>query len=183
MNIDHQTKTKTTEKSKQASDTITTAQQGDNIDDQEALVLLQFTDLDDAQYCQHFSNKFKTINIDQSSPIIQIGTRFYTGEYTNNIGTYLFFEETNQHKDNAANSDTKAATSSTDHHSNTNNTTTTNNNNNKSSIASNSISEESDSDKAASNNSSAYYGKSFKKLILTRLFIEEKKKTASDNTH
>ena len=128
----------------------------------ESLVLIQFTDLDDAQYCQHFSNKFKTINIEKSSPIIQIGSRFYKGEYTNNIGTYLFFEETQTSQssstaDSNKPSSGKSANSASNLHSNENNN---NNLNNSTSINDNS--------------NSTYFGKSYKKLILTRLFIEEK---------
>lgn len=116
------------------------------IDDEEALVLIQFTDLDDAQYCQHFSSKFKTISIEKSSPIIQIGNRFYTGEYTNNIGTYLFFKEEDKQPELITDDDAEG------HHSNDNAT----------------------EPKLKNNNNSTYFGKTFKKLILNRLFIEEK---------
>ncbi|CAF0904558.1 unnamed protein product [Brachionus calyciflorus] len=94
--------------------------------EKESLVLIQFTDLDDANYCEKFSYKFNTIEITQPNPIIQIGNRVYQGEYQNNIGTYLFFEE------------------------------------NKS------------NDRAPQANYN-YSGKSFKKLVLTRLFVEERK--------
>lgn len=100
---------------------------------EESLVILQFTDIDDANYSQQFSNKFKTIDIEGKNPIIQIGNRFFKGEYTNNIGTYLFFEQKRPNTEESVE--------------------TTNS---------------SDSVK------SAYSGKSFKKLILNRLFIEEK---------
>ena len=100
----------------------------------EDLVILQFTDIDDANYSQQFSEKFKTIDIESKNPIIQIGSRFYKGEYTNNIGTFLFFEQ-----------QSKKATEE--------------NNTNTDSIEL----------------KSEYSGKSFKKLVLNRLFIEEKK--------
>jgi activator of HSP90 ATPase len=149
MNIDEPLKETTTDQTKEEKV------------EEEVLVLIQFTDLDDAQYCQHFSSKFKTINIDKTSPIIQIGQRFYTGEYTNNIGTYLFFsEEDKQQQESAAAATTTTTTesSSSDHHRNDTVTTTEqkikNNNNNKT--------------------NSTYFGKTFKKLTLNRLFIEEK---------
>lgn len=91
--------------------------------EQEILVLIQFTDSDDAKYCEKFSGQFKSIEITKPNPIIQIGNRLYQGEYQNNIGTYLYFEE-NKSEDQKTEYD--------------------------------------------------YYGKSFKKLILTRLFVEEK---------
>jgi hypothetical protein len=98
-------------------------------EEDETLVVLQFTDIDDANYCQQFyQNKFKTLDISGKNPIIQIGNRLYTGEYTNNIGTYLVFE-----------------------------------------------------DKEANNSSRSnclenfdYTGKTYKKLVLTRLFVQEK---------
>ena len=143
MNIEQQNK-----KSEASND----QQKTDTNDNDEALVVLQFTDLDDAQYCQHFSNKFKTINIEQSNPIIQIGSRFYTGEYTNNIGTYLFFEES---------SSTKTAATSTAHHSNEN-ISINKNNNNINKIKSSKETNLDSSDKA---DNSAFYGKSFKKIL------------------
>lgn len=97
--------------------------QGEKEIEEEHLVLIQFTDLDDAKYCEKFSNQFKSIEITKSNPIIQIGNRLYQGEYQNNIGTYLYFDEK------------KSQQSKTEYE---------------------------------------YYGKSFKKLILTRLFVEEK---------
>lgn len=97
----------------------------------ETLVILQFTDIDDANYSQQFSNKFKTIDIESANPIIQIGNRFYKGEYTNNIGTYLFFEQQQREPEH--------------------------------------LTEDSEASK------SEYSGKSFKKLVLNRLFIEERK--------
>lgn len=110
----------------------------------ESLVVLQFTDIDEANYSQQFSNKFKTIDIEAKNPIIQIGNRLYKGEYTNNIGTYLFFEQLNIEK--TTNSPKSSATE-------TNQANTDNQNLVK----------------------SEYSGKSFKKLILNRVFIEEKK--------
>lgn len=146
-----------------------------NINDQtskeeeaETLVLIQFTDLDDAQYCQHFSNEFKTINIDQSNPIIQIGNRFYTGEYTNNIGTYLFFEESQSNKSSVETSNTSTSISNESNHSNQEK-----HNLNKSDKEEKSFSSLSSSS-SLSAASSSYFGKTFKKLILTRLFIEER---------
>lgn len=120
-------------------------------EEEETLVLLQFTDLDDAQYCQQFSNKFKTINLDKKSPIIQIGSRFYSGEYTNNIGTYLFFEE---NKSNLVLPSTSSAVEDNIVHSNQE------------------FSNKLSSDEQL--NSYNYFGKTFKKLVLNRLFIEEK---------
>lgn len=108
-------------------------------DSEEHLVILQFTDIDDANYSQQFSDKFKTIDIESKNPIIQIGSRFYRGEYSNNIGTYLFF---NQEKKSCE----KSATDSGDQN----------------------------SESATPEVKSEYAGKSFKKLILNRLFIEEK---------
>jgi hypothetical protein len=93
---------------------------------EEHLVILQFTDIDDANYAQQFSNKFKTIDIESKSPVIQIGSRFYKGEYTNSIGTYLFFEQ------------------------------------------------QASAGQSPDEVKSEYSGKSFKKLVLSRLFIEEK---------
>jgi hypothetical protein len=61
--------------------------------EQEALVLIEFNDLDEATYCQQNSHKLKSIELDSHQPILQIGNRFYKGEYSNNIGTYLFFEQ------------------------------------------------------------------------------------------
>ena len=112
----------------------------------DTLVILQFTDLDDANYCAQFSNKFKTIDIAANSPIIQIGNRFYSGRYANNVGTYLLFEQTIKKKADAASS--AAAITS-------------------------------DSESAAEYNSctTEYSGKTFKKLVLNRLFLEEKKAT------
>lgn len=98
----------------------------------ETLVILQFTDIDDANYSQQFSNKFKTIDIESANPIIQIGNRFYKGEYTNNIGTYLFFEQQQQREQEHPAEDSETS-------------------------------------------KSVYSGKSFKKLVLNRLFIEERK--------
>jgi hypothetical protein len=179
MNIDEQQSIK-----------INTLNDKEEEKDEETLVLIQFTDLDDAQYCQHFcSSKFKTINIDKSNPIIQIGDRVYTGEYTNNIGTYLFFEEnlqsTNSNKSTLDKEDDAVAASSSstnlnDNHSNEERKTNNNNLNSKSDKEeeekSSNLSSSSSSSAAASSSSSSYFGKSFKKLILTRLFIEERPK-------
>ena len=68
-----------------------------NIDSQEEefLVLIEFTDSNEAKYSQENSNKFKVLEIENKSPIIQIGNRLYSGEYQNNIGTYLFFNQNN----------------------------------------------------------------------------------------
>jgi len=166
MNIDEQQSIK-----------INTLNDKEEEKDEETLVLIQFTDLDDAQYCQHFcSSKFKTINIDKSNPIIQIGDRVYTGEYTNNIGTYLFFEEnlqsTNSNKSTLDKEDDAAAASSSstnlnDNHSNEERKINNNNLNSKS---------DKEEEKSSNLSSSSYFGKSFKKLILTRLFIEERPK-------
>lgn len=129
MNIDD--KKQETEKSA----VVTTATGLKESENDETLVLLQFTDLDDANYSQQFSNKFKTINIENKTPIIQIGNRLYSGEYINNIGTYLFFEEKNpstSESENSANSNSSGSATEFN-----------------------------------------YSGKSFKKLVLTRLFVEE----------
>lgn len=119
----------------------------DKEEDEEQLVLIQFTDIDDANYCQHYSNKFKSIDIQSTNPIIQIGNRFYSGEYINNIGTYLFFEQSSE------TNPTFRVQQQTD-------TTEPNNF---------SIDKSSESDLNFN-----YSGKSFKKLVLSRLFIEEK---------
>lgn len=137
-NTDNKTATKESEEKDQQ-------QQSDNsksntkTDEEESLVLLQFTDLDDANYSQQFSSQLKSIDISSANPIIQIGNRLYSGEYTNNLGTYLFFEE----KDKSAT--TVAATAT----------------------------------KTASTNQFDYSGKSFKKLVLTRLFVEEQRSSAN----
>ncbi len=106
----------------------------------ETLVILQFTDIDDANYSQHFADKFKTIDIDSANPVIQIGNRFYKGEYINNVGTYLFFEQQQQQefKENTEPGSDKEAV-------------------------------------GGESTKSVYSGKSFKKLVLNRLFIEERK--------
>lgn len=108
-------------------------------EEKETLVLVQFTDLDDANYCQQFSSQLKTIEITSEKPIIQIGNRLYSGEYTNNLGTYLFFEEKeiNSKPEESASSSSSSATSEN------------------------------------ASSEFAYSGKSFKKLVLTRLFVEE----------
>ena len=69
-----------------------------NIDSQsgeEFLVLIEFTDSNEAKYSQENSNKFKVLEIENKNPIIQIGNRLYSGDYQNNIGTYLFFNQNN----------------------------------------------------------------------------------------
>lgn len=114
--------------------------------EEDLLVILQFTDIDEANYCQQFSQNFKTIEIESKTPIVQIGNRFYKGEYINNIGTYLFFEQLSLKGDKAA-----LTQNITNNLSNTN-----------------------------SNIKAEYSGKSFKKLLLSRLFIEEKEQ--SDQT-
>jgi hypothetical protein len=130
-------------------------------EEEETLVLIQFTDLDDAQYCQHFSNEFKTINIEKTNPIIQIGNRFYTGEYTNNIGTYLFFEETQSNKSSVETSNSSSISNESNH-----------SNQEKHNL--NKSDKEEKSFSSLSSTASSYFGKTFKKLILTRLFIEER---------
>lgn len=119
-------------------------------EDQDQLVLIQFTDIDDANYCQHFSHKFKSLEIQSNSPVIQIGSRFYSGEYTNNIGTYLFFE---------SDLDQKKSTDKTA-------STLQSNTKNSDVLPATSIGESSDL-------KYKYSGKSFKRLVLSRLFIEE----------
>ena len=145
---------------------INNKKEGDN--EEETLVLIQFTDFDDAQYCQHFSNQFKTINIEKSNPIIQIGSRFYTGEYTNNIGTYLFFEETQTNNS----TDEKISSTNLNDSNHSNQEKQINNNNNNNFNSNKSDKEENNFNLSSA--SSSYFGKSFKKLILTRLFIEER---------
>ena len=125
-------------------------------EEEEKLVLIQFTDLDEANYCQQFSQKLDYINLDSKNPIIQIGNRLYNGEYVNNIGTYLFFRESTS---------SSSSSSTTAHVANGNQNELIDNN-----------SKESSSSKAASYN---YEGKTFKKLILTRLFVEEKENVVS----
>lgn len=125
--------------------------------EEEKFVLIQFTDIDDANYCQHFSNKFKTIDIQSDSPVFQIGNRFYSGQYTNNIGTYLFFEQ-----QDSSTTPTNQETATT-----TTTTTTTNKKEDKLPI--------SDSTEVTSDLNYNYSGKSFKRLVLSRLFLEEKK--------
>lgn len=158
MNIDE-----TVDKSKQIKPQTEETQKEE---EEETLVLIQFTDLDDANYCEQFSNKFKSIDISNKNPIIQIGNRLYSGEYQNNIGTYLFFEENkpqNSSSNNSAhNLSENIVNSNQQLDSETNNTTTK-------SSSSSTISSQS----AAINFN--YFGKSYKKLVLSRLFVEEKK--------
>jgi activator of HSP90 ATPase len=120
--------------------------------EEEKFVLIQFTDIDDANYCQHFSNKFKTIDIQSDSPVFQIGNRFYSGQYTNNIGTYLFFEQ----------QDSSTTPTSQE-------TTTSAANKKEDTLPI------SDSTEVTSDLNYNYSGKSFKRLVLSRLFLEEKK--------
>ena len=120
-------------------------------EEDETFVLLEFTDLDDANYCQEFNSKFKTLQISSKNPIIQIGNRFYSGEYTNSIGTYLFFDE------NKLPTASPSAQVSEQHHKEATSSETTNQTNST----------------ANSNNNYSYLGKSFKKLLLTRLFVEQ----------
>lgn len=129
------------------SSTTTSTTTRDEEEEEEQLVLIQFTDIDDANYCQHFSVNFKSIDIQSENPIIQIGDRFYSGEYTNNIGTYLFFEQTNQSTEFQLNKST------------------------------NTLQQENIPGEAhqQSDLKFNYSGKSFKRLVLSRLFIEEKK--------
>ena len=102
------------------------------IEENESLVVLQFTDPDDANYCHKFSNKFKSLDIGGPNPVIQIGNRLYTGEYINNIGTYLLFEEES------------------------------------------STLQVSNGEEIPKDPNFNYTGKTFKKLVLSRLFVEEK---------
>ena len=113
-------------------------------DDDETLVLVQFTDLDDAKYSEKFSSQLKSIDISSQKPIIQIGNRLYSGEYTNNLGTYLFFEEKEKSTTVVGGGDDP-------------NSTTT-------------------------SNEFAYSGKSFKKLVLTRLFVEENQTNVTESS-
>lgn len=123
------------------------------------LVLLEFTDIDDANYCHQFNARFKSIDIESGKPIVQIGNRFYSGEYTNNLGTYLFFEEEEgeqQQQQSTKSSEPPAAEGESEAAASTNGTATPAG--------------------AAAKSEYKYTGKSFKKLVLTRLFVEEKRK-------
>ena len=131
--------------------------------EEETFVLIQFTDQDDAKYCQQFSEQFKSIEIDNKNPIIQIGNRLYQGEYMNNIGTYLFFEEKSSANSNNTESSANTNSSLSTSNSNQNN----NNNNNNNNFISNS------NTSTPSINNYNYFSKSYKKLILNRLFVEE----------
>jgi hypothetical protein len=93
-------------------------------------VLIQFTDADEASYCEQFISTFEFIDIETKTPILQFGDRLYSGEYVNNIGTFLYFEKTTSTSDK-------------------------------------------ESDHSEINHK--YCGKGFKKLALTRLFVEERK--------
>lgn len=138
-NTDNKTATKESEEKDQQQQINNSNKSNTKTEEEESLVLLQFTDLDDANYSQQFSSQLKSIDISSANPIIQIGNRLYSGEYTNNLGTYLFFEEKDKSATVAA-----AKTAST------------------------------------SNNSQFdYSGKSFKKLVLTRLFVEEQRSSAN----
>jgi hypothetical protein len=59
----------------------------------EFLVLLEFTDSNEAKYSQEYNNNFQIVEVESKNPVLQIGNRLYSGEYMNNIGTYMFFEE------------------------------------------------------------------------------------------
>jgi hypothetical protein len=72
-----------------------TVEKNKSIIEEEFLVLIEFTDSNEAKYSQENSNKFKVLEIENKNPIIQIGNRLYSGEYQNNIGTYLFFNQNN----------------------------------------------------------------------------------------
>jgi len=100
--------------------------------EQEFLVLLEFSDANEANYCKQFDNEFETLEIETSNPILKIGNRLYSGQYQNNIGTYLFFNNQQNNSEETSN-----------------NPTTT-------------------------ESSFQYYGKSYKKLLLTRLYIKPK---------
>jgi hypothetical protein len=126
-------------------------------EEEETFVLIQFTDQDDAKYCQQFSDQFKSIQLDNKNPIIQIGNRLYQGEYENNIGTYLFFEEKSSNNSNniAASTNINSSLSTSNSNQNNNNNLTSNTS-------------------TPSANNYNYFSKSYKKLILNRLFVEEK---------
>lgn len=63
------------------------------MNEEELLVLLEFSDKSEATYCGEYSNNFEILEIESSKPIVKIGQRLYSGEYQNNIGTYLFFSD------------------------------------------------------------------------------------------
>lgn len=136
---------------------------------QEKLVLIQFTDLDDANYCQQYSHKFQSIDIGAKNPIIQIGNRLYSAEYQNNIGTYLLFEEETAAPAGAVNSDQQAQ-----QHQEAKNSSAS-----QRGVGGGPSSNE---DAAHSNSSSSgsssysYKGKTYKRLVLNRLFVEENQK-------
>jgi hypothetical protein len=72
-----------------------TVEKNKSFSEEEFLVLIEFTDSNEAKYSQENSDKFKVLEIENKNPIIQIGNRLYSGEYQNNIGTYLFFNQNN----------------------------------------------------------------------------------------
>lgn len=128
-------------------------------EEDETLVLIQFTDLDDANYCEQFSDKFKSIDISNKAPIIQIGNRLYSGEYLNNIGTYLFFEENKPNSNNL--------------HNPIANSNQANNISNPSTDSASSTQTNQQPNQKSSDTFN-YFGKSYKKLVLSRLFVEER---------
>ena len=167
-------------------------------DEPETLVLIQFTDIDDASYCEQFIENFKTIEIESKNPIIQIGDRIYTGEYTNNIGTYLFFEQLQQQESTTAQGEQSILPSSDSlfsselrPNSSESAPLETNQKNSATRIsqtqpdladpvarsAKTGKEQTSSESTAASLQSSSYKfaGKTYKKLVLSRLFVEEKK--------
>jgi general transcription factor 3C polypeptide 6 len=85
-----------------------TLENTDNTNETEILILLEFTDSNEAKYSQENNNNFKVLEVESNNPVLQIGNRLYLGEYINNIGTYLFFEErqdqTNSPKPDSLNS-------------------------------------------------------------------------------
>ena len=70
--------------------------------EQEFLVLLEFSDANEANYCKQFDNEFETLEIETSNPILKIGNRLYSGQYQNNVGTYMFFTHQQKNSDDTA---------------------------------------------------------------------------------
>lgn len=130
-----------------------TDENDDDSNQNEYLLLIEFTDSNEAKYAQENSAKFDALDIVTKNPIIQIGNRLYSGEYQNNIGTYMFFEQKegtpSAATDNEATLNTSTASSNA---------------------------------QTESKSSYSYYGKSYKKLILTRLYMKPRDETIEDES-
>jgi hypothetical protein len=87
-----------------------------------------------------------SVDINSNNPILRIGSRLYSGQFANNIGTYLLFEEKPENLQDIA-QDKKEINIAED------------------AIIQNSV------------QNFNFSGKTFKKLILNRLFVQQKSST------